>query len=113
MNYNSYSCNELTILTNHTDTINDGSGDGDYFFNCDCKWLIQPENAGYISLSFIEFATELDYDTLYIYDGETTSATILGVIHGKDLPEDITSSGGSMLLHFISDGYVNEKGSIQ
>ncbi len=110
VDYNSYSCKELTVLTNNTDTINDGSEDGDYFNYCNCKWLIQPNNAESITLSFLEFATELDYDHLYIYDGETTSASLLAVFHGASLPEDITSSGGTMLLHFKSDSYGSNKG---
>lgn len=65
-----------------------------------------------------EFATECGWDHLYIYDGDSVEAPLLGVFAGlmhKDgyhirrVPEVIARSG-SVLLHFFSDVAYNMSG---
>lgn len=108
--YSSSYCSAHEIRTAPQGAINDGSDSLSYMNNSDCQWLIQPNQASYVELSFIEFITEQNYDTLYIYDGSTTSAPLLAFYHGGTLPPTISSTGGSMLLHFVSDVGVTDVG---
>ena len=82
------------------------SEDGDYDnYHHQC-WLIQPTGASRITLSFQQFSTEAWYDKLRVYDGSTTAARELtpsGGLSGSALPAPITSSGGALLVLFISD----------
>jgi Zn-dependent metalloprotease len=96
-------CNPTTTLTTTTGTISDGSGANQYANNSDCSWLIQPANASKVTLCFSDFNTELNYDGVIIYDGPNTNSTVLAVYTGTTLPASVTSTGGSMLVRFVSD----------
>ncbi len=73
-------------------------------------FLIQPANANSITLEFLAFDTEQDFDFVKIYDGTTTNAPLLGTFSGIALPPVITSSGGAILIHFISDNITSAAG---
>lgn len=96
-------CNGTTTITTSSGTFSDGSGTNDYADDSDCKWLIQPSSGGVITLDFTSFSTEAGYDMVEVYDGSTTSATLLGTFSGNSLPSAVTSTGNSMLVHFTSD----------
>ncbi len=97
-------------------TFTDGSLGNNYCNNQDCKWLIQPPQSSSVTLNFTAFDLEdaatdgTIYDAIEVYDGTTTSATLLGRFTGSNLPPSITSSGGSMLVRFISDLEENKQG---
>ncbi len=99
-----YFCQGAKTLNGTDGTIDDGSGPvNDYQTDADCSWLIAPEDSvEYITLQFLRFTTEAG-DVLTVYDGETTSAPILGTFQGTDIPEEITSSGDKILITFSSD----------
>lgn len=63
-----------------------------------------------IQLTFNSFDLELDWDYLYIYDGNSTSATDLsnGGFTGNSIPGpfESTATDGSLTLKFTSDGAV-------
>jgi Zn-dependent metalloprotease len=111
-------CSGTTNLnTSDYATFTDGSGGNNYCNNQDCKWLIQPPQATSVTLNFTSFELEdaspdgqTIYDAVEVYDGTTTSATLLGRFTGSNLPPAITSSGGSMLVRFISDLEENKQG---
>ncbi|MBN2273769.1 MAG: T9SS type A sorting domain-containing protein, partial [Bacteroidales bacterium] len=84
-------------------TITDNSGASDYQNNMSCEKLIQPADGGIITLTFTEFSTESGYDFVRVYDGATVSAPQLGTFSGSSLPPVLTSSGGNMLITFITD----------
>jgi hypothetical protein len=92
--------------THTSGTITDNSGALDYLNNMTCEKLIQPIGSGHITLTFTAFSTEANYDLVRVYDGSTTSATLLGTFSGSSLPPVLTSSGGSMLIRFTTDGSV-------
>ncbi len=96
-------CSGVTTLTSSTGSFTDGSGTNNYGNNASCKWLIQPTGATTVSLSFSSFDTELNYDGIIVYDGADTSSTRLGIYTGTTLPPMLTSTGGSMLVWFLSD----------
>ncbi|MDD4236718.1 MAG: M4 family metallopeptidase [Bacteroidales bacterium] len=103
-------CSGNTVLTNDSGYLSDGSDANMYGNNADCSWLIQPNNAESITLTFSEFETEEDYDGVIIYDGEDETAPMLGSFTGSTLPEPITSTGGSMYVSFVSDYMIRDNG---
>ena len=50
------------------------------------------------------------YDSLTIYDGDSTSSPILGTYCGNTIPPTHISSGNEVLLHLNSDGSVTSTG---
>ena len=103
-------CSDTAVLTAQSGEVSDGSQNWNYRLNADCKMLIQPENARSVTLSFDKFKTENRYDYVTVYDGDSTGATELGRFTGSSLPQTITSSGGSLLIHFTSDDVITEDG---
>jgi hypothetical protein len=103
-------CSGTSNLTAASGSFTDGSGANNYLNNSNCKWLIQPSGATSITLSFSAFNTELGYDYVRVYDGSTTSAALIGSFSGTSIPASVTSSGGSMLVNFTSDGTANRTG---
>ncbi|MCU0433104.1 MAG: N-acetylmuramoyl-L-alanine amidase [Bacteroidia bacterium] len=73
-------------------------------------WRIAPANATSVTLNFTSFAVENTWDYLYIYDGNSTSAPLIGSYTGSNSPGTITSSGGSITLEFRSDCATNGSG---
>lgn len=111
-----YCLGTTNLNTSDYGTFTDGSGGNNYCNNQDCKWLIQPPQATSVTLNFTAFDLEdastdgTIYDAVEVYDGTTTSATLLGRFTGSNLPPAITSSGGSILVRFISDLEVTKQG---
>lgn len=112
-----YCSGTTTLNTSDYGTITDGSGSNNYCNNQDCSWLIQPPQATSVTLNFTDFDIEeaspdgqTIYDAVEVYDGTTTSSPLLGRFTGNNLPPAVTSSGGSMLVRFISDIEVNKQG---
>ena len=83
-----------------------------YYNNEDYTWTISPENAATISVDFSEFFIELNYDYLYIYDGNSTlSPQIVGSpFTGTNSPGSFTSSTGAVTFRFTSDGATVDPG---
>lgn len=96
-------CSGTQTLTASSGTFSDGSGSSNYQNNSDCRWLIQPPNALSITLTFSNFSL-LSGDSVIVYDGSTTSSPRLGAFSGSSLPPALTSSGGVMLVRFVTNG---------
>jgi Zn-dependent metalloprotease len=98
--------------TQCTGKLYDSGGLSNYEDLTDGTITIAPTGASRVTLSFLSFNFEQDYDYLYIYDGPNTSSPLIGVYTGGTLPNGgtITSSGGSITLNQFSDTYVNESG---
>ena len=77
-----------------------------------CGWIIQPsvEDTIDISLTFLFLDTESGIDLVQIYDGDSTSSTLLGTYSGSTLPPMITSTGGEVYVQFTSDGSQTSSG---
>lgn len=94
----------ITTVTGAAGTTYDSGGSGgNYSDDQRILTLIQPTGATSITLNFTSFNTELNWDYLFIYDGSTTSAPLIGQYTGTTSPGTITSNGGSLLLEFRSD----------
>ncbi|MBU0489460.1 MAG: hypothetical protein KKD31_16065, partial [Bacteroidetes bacterium] len=70
-----------------TDSVFDTGGPNrNYFNNENFPITIAPTNATGLSLQFTSFATENNFDTLFIYDGPTVASPLLGRYTGTNSP---------------------------
>ncbi len=81
----------------------------DYAASVTCEYLIT--TGAPIYLRFDLFATEADYDFIYVYDGASFTGTLLGKFSGTATPRIQIATSGSIFIRFTSDsGYA--KGAI-
>lgn len=84
-----------------------GAISGHYDHNENYTFTICIPGAQSITLSFLAFCTEANYDLLRIFDGQDTFATQLGPAYsGNSIPPTTVSTGQYMTLNFISDANV-------
>ncbi|MEG3659902.1 Calx-beta domain-containing protein [Arenibacter palladensis] len=109
---------DAIIMTNGTtentcsDTFLDPGGVGNYSSNQNIVYTICPDTANnYISLDFIGFDVPSG-DVLYVYDGTTTSGTLIGQYDNNNIPDIIesTHSSGCLTFRFTSNGWNNGEG---
>ena len=103
-------CSNGKTLTSTSSTFDDGSGPSKYWNNSDCEWLISPSNGKPITLNFYQFNTESGKDFITIYNGDNTSAPVLGTFSGSTLPPVLVSTGSKMLIRFTTDDQNNDFG---
>jgi hypothetical protein len=96
-------CSGMTILTSDSGSFSNGSGGKKYNNNANCKWRIQPPDAGEITLSFNSFDLE-EHDKLTVYS-VGASTVLLGTFTGKKKPDPIVSPTGAVLIVFNSNSY--------
>jgi len=90
----------------------DSGGNANYQDNTNSQITIAPTGAMNVTLHFVSFSFEQSYDYLAIYDGPSTSSTLIGSYTGTNLPNGgtIISSTGSITLVQTSDAGVNQSG---
>jgi hypothetical protein len=108
-------CNGNTQLSGIRGSIEDGSGWASYHPNSTCSWLIRPQDPEFdsiknIKLTFNKFDTEPGNDVVYVYDGDTLTAPLIGSYSGNTLPPSITASGNSLYIVFQTNGNDNRDG---
>ena len=84
-----------------------------YGDNLDYTMTFYPETEdASISVIFTEFNTEANYDYLYIYNGTSTSATLIGQYSGTTSPGTVTATNaeGALTFRFTSDSNTNRAG---
>ena len=87
------------------DTLYDTGGPfGNYRNNEVYTYTIAPTGASSVNLNFLSFDVESGWDSLWIYDGTSTSDPLIGGYSGTTLPPNITSTGGAITFKFYSDG---------
>ncbi len=90
--------------TNCTGLFTDSGGEiGEYSNREDYTFTIAPTGATAVQLTFSSFDLENNYDFMYIYDGATTAANLLGTYTGNSLPPVIHSTGAALTVRFTSD----------
>ena len=82
-----------------------GSTYNDYM---DCRWGLTSNTV--IELLFYTFTTESSADYVRVYDGDSTSAPLIGQFSGSSLPAPITSSSTKLYVQFTSDGSSQYRG---
>ncbi|MFD2892023.1 fibronectin type III domain-containing protein [Flavobacterium chuncheonense] len=110
---------DWTFPTNFTTTPNYCAGDhfydtggatGNYGNNENIFWTICPETTGdVVTAIFNSFATATG-DILTVYNGNNTSAPVLGTYQGTNLPPVFTSSTGCLTFQFTSTASANQAG---
>ncbi len=104
-------CSGITTLNQATATFDDGSATfANYVDNSNCSWLIAPLGALNIDLTFNRFNTQTTNDVVNVYDGNNNSALLIGSYSGATIPAVINSTGGSLFLEFITDGFGTSSG---
>ena len=94
----------INTISTATGSLYDTGGQLSNYSNDERKlWLIQPANASSITLNFTSFNLENNWDFMFIYNGSTTNAPLIGKYTGTNSPGSISSSGGSLLVEFRSD----------
>ena len=113
---------DYDMATNNGQTINVCSGNfydsggigGDYANSENNSITFCSDNGNSPIIDFTAFDVEFDasctYDGLSIYDGSSTSATLLGTYCGTNSPGTVTASGTCLHLVFYSDGSVVNPG---
>ncbi len=94
----------INTLTANSGTFYDSGGStGNYTDDERDLTLIQPPGASSVTISFSQFDLENNWDFMFIYDGATTNAPLIGKYTGLNNPGTITASTGSVLIEFRSD----------
>lgn len=101
------SLSALNTYTTLSGSFDDGSGTAPYTNNFTGTYLIQPAGAVKVNLCFTSFNTESNYDKVYVYDGNSETAPLIGTYHNSNLPPlQIISSGNSLFIKFTTDSSV-------
>ena len=90
-----------------------GGSNNNYGNSQDYTLTFKPVSEGNrICVNFLEFETEADYDFLYIYDGSSADAPLIGQYDGNQSPGLVTASNnqGTLTFRFTSDRGVNASG---
>ncbi len=102
-----------TVTTCNGNFYDSGGPSGGYSSSENLTQTFYPSTPGdMIRLTFNSFATESSYDFLYIYNGENTSAPLIGTYDGSISPGMVTASNasGALTFNFTSDGSVTAEG---
>ncbi|MCB9224924.1 MAG: PKD domain-containing protein [Crocinitomicaceae bacterium] len=75
-----------------------------YYNDEDYTWTISPSGATQIDVNFASFSVEVGYDTLFIYDGNSTASPLIGSYTGTNSPGSFSTSGGDITFYWKSDG---------
>jgi spore germination protein YaaH len=100
-----------TTDTSCSGTLDDSGGPSAvYSGNEDYTYTIAPVFASSVSMNFSAFDLENGFDSLYLYNGTTTAAPLIGGYTGTTSPGTVNGTSGALTLHFISDPFVNNAG---
>ena len=67
----------------------------------DCQWTLSSNTN--LKLVFFRFETESVHDNVYVYDGGSSSSSLIGKFSGTSLPGAITSSQNKFFVRFTTD----------
>lgn len=94
-----------------SDTIYDMGGPGqNYYDKENYSYTIAPSGASAVSLTFSSFNTEANYDTLWLYNGNSITSPLIGSFSGANSPGTVNASGNAITLRFKSDNATNATG---
>ncbi|XP_034762652.2 inactive serine protease PAMR1-like isoform X1 [Acipenser ruthenus] len=80
-----------------------------YPINARCEWTVHVDPEFTIHLRFTMLSLEFDYNCRYDYveirDGDSVDSRVIGRFCGNGRPATIRSTGSSLHILFVSDGY--------
>ena len=98
-------------ITSCTGTFTDSGGNSANYGDDERELtVIEPVNASSVTVTFSSFDLEFEWDYMYIYDGNSVWAPLIGYYTGTNNPGTITSSGGALAIEFRSDCATNNPG---
>ncbi|KAK1891689.1 CUB and sushi domain containing protein 1, partial [Dissostichus eleginoides] len=74
-----------------------------YKDSLNCQWVIEAQPDHAVKIHFDRFQTEVNYDTLEIRDGPSSSSPLIGEYHGTQAPNFLISTSNVMYLLFTTD----------
>lgn len=92
-----------TVFTSLSGNFTDSGNSGNYSNDERSIWTISPSNALSVTLNFSSFSLENNWDYLYIYNGNSINAPLLGIFTGSNIPPTLVANSGSMTVEFRSD----------
>ena len=102
------SCSGLSLKQTILSGIMFLSERGHYSNNMDCQWKLDSNTK--VEVTFFNFNTQPNADYLYVYDGDSSSSSLIGQFSGTSLPAPITSSSNKLYLRFTSDSSGQARG---
>jgi spore germination protein YaaH len=94
-----------------SDSLYDMGGPArNYYDNENYSFSISAPTGSLVQLQFKSFGTEANYDSLWLYNGFSTNAPLIGAYTGTNSPGIVVSSGQNVTLRFKSDGATNSFG---
>ncbi|CAI2353402.1 unnamed protein product [Caenorhabditis sp. 36 PRJEB53466] len=82
-----------------------------YYNNLDCRYLINSPNNTFITVQFSPFLIEEWYDSLQVYEGNSTSyANYIGSASSYNAARGFESSGNVMNVQFKTNYAITDKG---
>jgi hypothetical protein len=98
-------CHPLDEFNAPSGIISDGSGPKNYRNKSICQWLIHPDHAQLVTLTFDEFNLENggDFVEVYRFDTLLGDGTLIGHYTGTSLPPVCTSNSGALFVFFSTN----------
>ena len=84
--------------------LTDGSGNKEYSYGTDCKWLITAPPGKVIQFSFSHLDTESRVDMVYFFNGAATHEDIMAIFSGTVVPPVLTTWSNQVLVWFVTNG---------
>jgi hypothetical protein len=107
----SYNMNNTSETTCSGTFYDSGGSGGSYGNNQSFTKTFTSSNTGQcLRFAFSSFSTESGFDYLYIYDGTSTAAPLIGYYSGTSSPGTVTGTSGSLTFYFYSDGNTTSSG---
>ena len=105
---------DASVTTCSGTFYDNGGAGGNYGGLWDADYTITPTAGNRVRLAFTAFQLENNFDFLYIYDGTSISAPLIGVYTGTVSPGTVTASqsnlSGALTVRFRSDLTTNLAG---
>ena len=92
-------------------TFLDPGGNANYPNNANYTYTICSGNGTQVNVKFTLFKTQASNDILYVYDGNSVSAPLMGTYSGTlTYPPSLTSNNGCLTFKFVSNASTNNTG---
>lgn len=78
----------------------------------DCQWTLSVSSGATVQLVFWKLTTEMSFDIIHVYDGESTSSPVIGSYSGTSVPDAVRSSSNQLVVTFTSDSLFEYSGFV-